>query len=89
MRNEIEKCLTLCVMNMSNLTGLVDLEGRHDFTSVLTTLHVASDVTCDPISHTFAVDICILGNQGLVVVEVIIELVWIFFAQANGSNFDK
>ena len=77
------------MMDVANLSGLIDLEGRHIDTSVLTSLHVAGDVSSNPISHTLVVNIGIFCNQGLVVLKIIVELVGILFAETNGSNLDE
>ncbi len=67
------------MMNVANLSGLIDLKGRHVATSVLSALHVGGDVTCNPIAHTLVVDIGKFFYQFLVVVKVIIELVRILY----------
>ena len=89
MIHEIDEDLALRMVGMSNLAGLVDLEGRHVGTSVLSALHVASDVASNPIAHALVVYICVFCNQCFVVIKVIIELVWIFFAQTNGADLDE
>jgi len=76
-------------MNMSNLAGLIDLEGRHDVTSVLTSLHVACDVACNPVAHALVIHICVLFDKDLVVVEVCVELILEFLTKADGANLDE
>tara|TARA_B110000014_G_scaffold190503_1_gene139269 strand:+ start:155 stop:424 length:270 start_codon:yes stop_codon:yes gene_type:complete len=89
MFHEIEKGLSLRMMDVANLSGLIDLKGRHVATSVLSALHVGSDVPSNPIPHTLVVNICIFFDQFLVVVEVIIELVRILFTEADCADFDE
>tara|TARA_B100001179_G_scaffold221218_1_gene196443 strand:+ start:277 stop:546 length:270 start_codon:yes stop_codon:yes gene_type:complete len=89
MLHEVEQDLSLRMMDVTNLSGLIDLRGRHVATSVLSALHVGGDVPSNPISHTLVVDIGVFGNQCLVVLEVIIELVRILFTQTDGSNLDE
>jgi hypothetical protein len=77
------------MMNVANLSGLIDLKGRHVATSVLSALHVGGDVPSNPIAHTLVVDIGKFFNQFLVVVKVIIELVGILYTETDGSDFDE
>jgi len=89
MIHEIDKHVSLRMMYVPNLAGLIDLKGRHIGTSVLTALHVSSNITSNPVAHALVVDVCVLCNQGLVVIKIIIELIRVFFAQANGSNLNE
>jgi hypothetical protein len=89
MVHEIDKHLSLRMVYVPNLTGLIDLKGRHIGTSVLAALHVSSDIAGNPVAHALVVDVCVLCNQGLVVIKIIIELIRIFFAQTNGSDLNE
>ena len=74
---------------MSNLAGLIDLGGRHVVTSVLTSLHVAGDVACNPIAHAFVIHICELLDECFVVIEIGIELIFEFLTKTDGADFDE
>jgi len=87
MVNEIQESLVRRMTNMSYFARLIDLKGRHVSTSILAALHVSCDVSSYPISHALVIHICVLFDKRLVVIKVRVELVGIFFAQANGSNF--
>ena len=58
-------------------------------TSVLTSLHVACDVSGNPVAHALVIHIRELFDKGLVVVEVCVELIFEFLTKADGANLDE